>query len=616
MRKPHSIFLIALAFLYYACNRTSSERDILSKIADIDNLHSLAKSTVNDSTLVYIAAARYLIDNDKSLPDTLLIENLFRKGYYYKKVEQFDSAMFYFHKTIDLVNGPNTRKRNLAYFWNAWETDEQNNNLANGISVAQKFIEISNNKEYISDLVNAYNFLERANLKLGDIEKSLFYNSKTLEAAKQSSNVDMYVITGSSKATKLYRNANKKKQAFSLLDSLGAIKCGKDARRQLYRTYGRLQFYEQNYTEALKYYKMVLELAKEIKKRQNNNILESYNNITNIYLSIEEYDIAGKYLDSTKAMITSISEARHIASYRKYRFRHNYRTKQNEDELIDEYNNLIEENNREHQKKIDEELFALQSANEKEKIAIKAKNDSELKNVKLLGLLIFSGLLLLIGYLYYRQRRYRFQKQEIQMQQRLLRAQMNPHFTFNTLSVIQNQIENNKEGATDYLLRFSRLLRLILENSLHNYVQVENELELLRKYMDLQLLRFPDKFDYNICLESFEEDDLLFIPPMLIQPFVENSIEHGFLGLQYKGQINITLRLQNKYLHCIIEDNGIGLDVSNKEYKNSVSMRLISKFVIKATKQRIRIVDKNNKEANKSGVLVEFLIPYKFSEDD
>ena len=136
----------------------------------------------------------------------------------------------------------------------------------------------------------------------------------------------------------------------------------------------------------------------------------------------------------------------------------------------------------------------MQSANEKEKIAIAAKNESELNNVKLTALLVFSILLMLIGYLLYRQRRYKFYKQEIQMQQRLLRAQMNPHFTFNTLSVIQNQIENNKEGATDYLLRFSRLLRLILENSIHNYIQVENELELLRKYMDLQLLRFPDKF--------------------------------------------------------------------------------------------------------------------------
>ncbi|MDY8136715.1 histidine kinase [Aquimarina sp. 2201CG5-10] len=617
MRIPYPIFLILLVVLLCcACHKTDSENDLLNKITDVDDLHSLAKNTVNDSTLVYIAAARFIIDNDKRLPDTLLIENLFRKGYYYKKIEQFDSAMFYFHKTIDLVKGPNTRKRNLAYFWNAWQTDEDNNRLANAVSAAQKFVEISKGKEHIPDLVFAYNFLERINLDLGDFDKSLYYNSKTLEAAKQSSDIDMYVITGSEKAKILYRHQKKKKEAFALLDSLSTIDCGKDAKRQLYRMNGNLHFYEQNYTEVLKYYKTVLELSKEIKEYHNYNLLESYNNLTLTYLTTEEYDIAGKYLDSTKAIITPNSDADYVAKYHRYRFRHNYRTKKNEDELITEYDNLLEESRKQHQKKIDEELFALKSANEKEKIAIAAKNESELKNIKLIALLIFSGLLLLIGYLLYRQRRYRFHKQEIQIQQRLLRAQMNPHFTFNTLSVIQNQIEENQEGAVDYLLRFSRLLRLILENSIHNYVQIENELELLGKYMDLQLLRFPDKFEYNISLENFEEENLMFIPPMLIQPFVENSIEHGFLGIQHKGQIDITLRLQSKYVHCTIEDNGVGLDTTNKGYKNSVSVKLISKFVYKTTKQKISILNKKDSNVNKSGVLVEFLIPYKFSEND
>ncbi|WP_035096498.1 histidine kinase [Aquimarina megaterium] len=616
MRKPHLIFLITISGLFFACNKKNAESDLLYKIASIDDLHSLAKNTVNDSTLVHISAARYIIDNNERLPDTLLIENLFRKGYYYKMIEEFDSAMFYFHKTIDLVKGPNDRKRNRVYFRNTWETDEDNNNLANGINAAQKFIKISRNKDNSGDLVYAYNFLERVHINLGDFEKSLYYNSKTLEAARKSTNIDMFVVTANSKAETLYLRLGKKKEAFTLLDSLNTIECGKDAKRQLYRTYGVLNYFEGNYKETAKYFKNVLKLSKEIPLYHNFNVLESYNNLTDLYLEIEEYGAAEKYLDSTKAIINANSFPAYVTKYNEYRFILNYRTKDKEEELLTEYRNLIKENNRQHQKKIDEELFALQSANEKEKIAIAAKNESELKNVKLIALLGFSGLLMLVGYLLYRQRRYRFQKQEIQMQQRLLRVQMNPHFTFNTLSVIQNQIEENQEGALDYLLRFSRLLRLILENSIHNYVQIENELELLRKYMDLQLLRFPDKFEYNISLENFDEEELLFIPPMLIQPFVENSIEHGFLGILCKGQIDITLKLQNKFIHCTIEDNGVGLDTTNKGYKNSVSMKLISKFIYKATKQKVNILDKKNIDAIKSGVLVEFLIPYKFSEDD
>lgn len=616
MRKPHSIFLIIFIFLCASCNRTNSERDFLDKIRDIDDLHLLAKSESNDSTLVYIDAARYLIDTDKNLPDTLLIENFFRRGYYYKEIGVPDSAMYYFHKSVDLITGPNDRKRNRVYFRNTWETDEENNNLANGISVAEKLIAISNSEDNSDDLTYAYNFLERIYINLGDFEKSLFYNSKASEAAKKSSNINMYVNTANSKAETLYHHLGKKQEAFELLDSLSGIKFRKDSKRQLYRTYGKLYYHEGNYKETEKYFKDVLRLSKEIELYQNFYLLESYNNLTDLYLETEKYKIAEKYLDSTEAIINSNSFPDYVTKYKEYRFMFNYRTKNKEEEVLKEYRSLIEENNKQHQRKIEEELFALRSANEKEKIAIAAKNESELKNVKLIGLLIFLGLLLLIAYLLYMQRRYRFRKQEIQMQQRLLRAQMNPHFTFNTLSVIHNQIENSKQSAADYLMRFSRLLRLILENSTHNYVRLQNELELLYKYMDLQLLRFPNKFGYNISLENFEEEDLLFIPPMLIQPFVENSIEHGFLGIDYKGQIDISLQLKNKYIYCKIEDNGVGLNKSNIGYKSSVSIRLISKFILKATKQKIRILDKNLDNTSASGVLVKFLIPYKLSEND
>ncbi len=616
MSKPLLLFLILIVLSLFSCGKKNSKSVFLNKIAEIDHLHSLAKKAVNDSTLVYVNAAKRLIDSDKNLPDTLLLENFFRKGYFYKQIDVTDSARYYFYKTIDLVKKPNTRKRNRAYFRSAWEMEEQINNMANAFSIVERFIGISDKEENVDDLIFAYNYLNRAYLDLGNYEKSLEYNAKILEMAKQTSNVDMYVITANAKADVYYAYLNKKEEAFKLLDSLSTIQCGKEAKRQLYRTYGILHFYEEEYHKALNYYDKVLKLSKKTKSNYNYNLLESYNNISEAYIELKDYKTASKYLDTTKSIIDSNSFESYVTVYNDLRFLLNYRTKTDEGKVLAEYKSLVEANRKQHQQKINEKLYALELANEKEKIAIIAKNESELNNVRLLTLLVFSGLLLLVGYLLYRQRRYAFQKQELQMQQRLLRSQMNPHFTFNTLSVIKNQIEENQESAGDYLLRFSRLLRLILENSLRNYVQIENELELLRKYMDLQLLRFPDKFRYTIRLENFEEEDLLFIPPMLIQPFVENSIEHGFLGTPYKGQIDITLRMKNKWITCIIEDNGVGLSKSKKGYKNSVSMQLISKFTYKTTKQKIVIVDKKDKELSKTGVYVEFLIPYKFSEND
>ena len=201
------------------------------------------------------------------------------------------------------------------------------------------------------------------------------------------------------------------------------------------------------------------------------------------------------------------------------------------------------------------------------------------------------------------------------MQQRLLRSQMNPHFTFNTLYAIQNLIKKDPEKSNKYLLKFSRLLRLILDNSISNYVQIDKEIESLRKYMDLQLLRFPDKFEYNFILNRMQEDDLFFIPPMLLQPFVENSIEHGFGGIDYLGIITIELTLENQFIQCNISDNGKGLPTQPRN-KKSTSTLLISDFIEKSTKKKIEIISKKEIDPNQSRLITKFLIPYKLSKND
>jgi len=190
------------------------------------------------------------------------------------------------------------------------------------------------------------------------------------------------------------------------------------------------------------------------------------------------------------------------------------------------------------------------------------------------------------------------------------------HFTFNTLYAIQNMIKINQQGAIDYLLKFSRLLRLILENSVHNYIPLEKELESLQKYIDLQLLRFPERFNYTVEFSPIEDDgeDELYIPPMLLQPFIENSIEHGFQGIDYKGGITITLIQGKKFISCHIEDNGKGL--TEKSSKRVSSTQLISHFIEKTTKKKIKSINKKKLDSNQTGVIIEFLIPYKYVADD
>jgi tetratricopeptide (TPR) repeat protein len=144
-----------------------------------------------------------------------------------------------------------------------------------------------------------------------------------------------------------------------------------------------------------------------------------------------------------------------------------------------------------------------------------------------------------------------------------LRQQMNPHFIFNTLNSIQYYMyQHDKLATNNYLTKFSSLMRKVLENSQHTAIPLRDELDALQLYLDLEKIRFKDKFNYLISVDD-EIDPLMYkIPTMLIQPYVENSICHGLMPADYNGQIKIDVRLEKNYLACTIEDNGIGREAA------------------------------------------------------
>ncbi len=144
-----------------------------------------------------------------------------------------------------------------------------------------------------------------------------------------------------------------------------------------------------------------------------------------------------------------------------------------------------------------------------------------------------------------------------------LRQQMNPHFIFNTLNSIQYYMyQHDKLATNNYLTKFSSLMRKVLENSQHTSVPLRDELDALNLYLELEMIRFKDKFEYKINVDE-EIDTLLYkVPTMLIQPYVENSICHGMMPGETKGLLRIDLKLENDCILCTIEDNGIGREAA------------------------------------------------------
>ncbi|MEI9807135.1 MAG: histidine kinase [Bacteroidota bacterium] len=147
---------------------------------------------------------------------------------------------------------------------------------------------------------------------------------------------------------------------------------------------------------------------------------------------------------------------------------------------------------------------------------------------------------------------------EVEMQ--ALRAQMNPHFIFNCLNSINRYIvKSDQTTASLYLTKFAKLMRLILDNSNSKNVLLSNELEALKLYIEMEALRFDKKFTYEIKIDNNLGADTIEVPPLIIQPYVENAIWHGLLHKEQNGHLSIKVSMAGEgMLQCIIEDNGIG----------------------------------------------------------
>ena len=164
----------------------------------------------------------------------------------------------------------------------------------------------------------------------------------------------------------------------------------------------------------------------------------------------------------------------------------------------------------------------------------------------------------------------KFERQVFELKQKALSLQMNPHFIFNTLNSIQNFIlKNNIDQAIQYMGKLSQLMRLILTDTREMYVPLINEIKILTHYLDLEKIRFNDKFEFSIIIDKTIDSEFLAVPPMLIQPFVENAVLHGIMHKKEKGKIRVAFNLLKEDIQCIVEDDGVGREVSARIKENS-----------------------------------------------
>lgn len=230
-----------------------------------------------------------------------------------------------------------------------------------------------------------------------------------------------------------------------------------------------------------------------------------------------------------------------------------------------------------------------------------------------------SGSLLLlsvIAFLVIRQFRFKNREREMQLEQKLLRSQMNPHFIFNSLQAIQNFImKRNEKEAVRYLGSFASITRSVLENSRMEMIPLRKEVALLGNYLQLQKLRFGDKFEYEVLVDDVISQDEVYIPPMLSQPFIENALEHGMNPVESGGLISVHFSMQGHVLVLEIRDNGYGMQAAKKQEKEHTSLAMT------ITRERIELMNRKSDlkisftvsdaypGMERVGVKVRFMIP-------
>ena len=236
--------------------------------------------------------------------------------------------------------------------------------------------------------------------------------------------------------------------------------------------------------------------------------------------------------------------------------------------------------------------------------------------------IVFSFVMLstFVGILTYNNLERKRKKKEIEtatrillLEQKTLQAMVNPHFIFNILNTIKYFIVyENKQEANRILGIFSFLMRKHLEISLKSSITLFEEIEYLSLYLSLEKIRFSQKMDYNISVESHIDDEELFLPPMLIQPFIENAIWHGIMPKENGGKINIEINCKNEELQIKITDDGIGISNSMKNKSSghiSRGLELIYERVILLNKQNDRKISIDQFQTGKSGTQVLIQIP-------
>ncbi len=624
---PESVLLKQVAFSYVYLEKYDESMTSFKKLIAIQSGSDKAKSLNIMATLLakqkhhkdalLLKKQAYVIMSDSEISPQFLTE----MGMLHVRLDDYDNARHFLNQALLLARENVDEQGTIKSYINLGLVAEKEKKYKESVSYFRKVVAIQKREGIPLELANSYNYLAKLSLEMGSVNKGKLYADTAFYWASKLPLSNTYQNT-----LELYTKIYKKKKKREYL-AYYQTKLDNVTNNLLIREKENERIQKQRFQEVVNQEMQIQDVLRIQEVTTLERQVMAFRKEANARaLTVLQQKEALKKLNYEKDLISQAKTKKDLLYAQKEletikkaalieKLQHEQEILKHEQEL-----QRLEQERQEQFFKQQKEIDNLAIKNKETEL----KNSRQNLNIMILlsiAVLALLGFLIMIGVNSQKKKRLFLLQEKVKIESRLFRSQMNPHFLFNAMNSIQSFLmTEDAPSAHKYLAKFAQLMRLILDNSSQEFISLDQELETLKLYLSLERLRFDDSFSYEIVLPDTLDDEFIGLPPMLLQPFVENAILHGLTAKEGDGLLKIAFEERGDFLHCIIQDNGVGRKKA-EEFKKMRSKKHESRATVLTEKRlqifdtqyhkkaSIQVVDLYNDQGDAAGTKVEMVLP-------
>lgn len=592
MKRPYSQFITLIAIALFPVISFAQQNNMSADTAEIKKVLAASKSRLDHTPDSAIVLARKAVAMAHQQPDELWVargNNTLGVAYYNKG--DYAAALEYYTTAESIYKRLNFPEGLVQVYLNIGIIYGKSGYYEKATEYFMEGLKNAHMNGYVSQASGYYNSLgvlakqqENYDEAMINYRKSLSLSrsigSKKDEAGTYGNIANIYMLQGKKDSAIFFAE-----KGLRLFDSLQIARGQVTAYNNLGDFYSR----SGDYTKSIFYSNKARELSQQ--KGFNTNYFTAIKTLGDVHASLGEHDKALVFLEEicahTQDKTLLLSALRAAATC--------YEGLGDDSRAI----NALKRSIALKDSIVNEEMMmsvqrtkSIYELDRKEEEIRNLRQENEASQMQVVQIITVSILILIIVALIASYASLSMKKKRESAEMSALRAQMNPHFIFNSLNAINRYIvKSSPEAASHYLTQFSKLMRQILENSKRETITLAEELATLRLYIEMELLRFDNQFTCELVVDPSIDVNTAIIPPLILQPYVENAIWHGLARRDRNGKLAINIRQQHDCLHIEIVDNGPGLKtVKQDDEKKSHGMGI--------TLQRLRFFSRNKRKAN------------------